>query len=156
MPETFFEYTPDDMENQRLLTLKSFIGKHFEGSPSPFARWLNGKVIAASNTSVEFEFTVRNDMTNPVGMLHGGVMAGMIDDCMGVNFFVLGLEHFYPTINLTVDYLGGAKEGEKVLVRTHVVKQGRIIINLRAEVTNQQGKVLAFSTSNLAASSIKI
>lgn len=95
-------------------------------------------------------------MTNPVGMLHGGVMAGMIDDCMGVNFFVLGLEYFYPTINLNIEYFAGVKEGETVLVKTEVVKQGRTIINLRAEVSNQQGKILAFATSNLAVSAIKI
>ena len=144
------------MENQRLETLKSFIGKPFEGSPSPFARWLGGKVLAASSDSVEFEFIVRNDMTNPVGMLHGAALSGMIDDCIGVNFFVLGLEYFYPTINLNIEFLSGAKEGETVLVKTRVVKQGRIIINLRAEVFNREGKIVAFATSNLAISSIKI
>ena len=141
--------------NQRLTFLQSNIGKIFDGS-SPFAQWLQGKVVTASIDSVEFEFTVRHDMTNPVGMLHGGVIAGMIDNCMGVNFYVLGLEYFYPTINLNIEYFVGAKEGESVLVKTQVVKQGRTIINLRAEVINQQGKTLAFATSNLAVSSIKI
>lgn len=144
------------MNNQKLEMLKGFIGKTFEGSPSPFGLWLKGKVVAATTHSVEFEFTVRNDMTNPVGMLHGGVTAGMIDNCIGVNFYVLGLDYFYPTINLNIEYFSGAKEGETVLVKTQVVKQGRTIINLRAEVTNQQGKVLAFATSNLAVSTIKI
>ncbi len=144
------------MKNQRLIMLEGFIGKHFEGSPSPFAHWLNGTVKAARSNSVEFEFTVRKDMTNPIGMLHGGAMAGMIDDCIGVNFFVLGLEFFYPTINLNIEYFSGAKEGETILVKTQVVKQGRTIINLRAEVINQEGRVLAFATSNLAISSIKI
>lgn len=144
------------MKNERLAMLENFVGKTFEGSPSPFAHWLKGKVVAAGTHSVEFEFTVRKDMTNPVGMLHGGVMAGMIDDCMGVNFFVLGLDYFYPTINLNIEYFNVAKEGEIVLVKTQVVKQGRTIINVRAEVTNEQGKVLAFATSNLAVSTIKI
>lgn len=144
------------MENKRLKILESYLGRTFAGSPSPFAHWLGGKVVAASAQSVEFEFTVRKDMTNPIGMLHGGAMAAMIDDCIGVNFFVLGLEYFYPTINLNIEYFSSAKEGEKVLVKTKVVKQGRTIINIRAEVTNQEGKVLSFSTSNLAVSNIKI
>ncbi|KOY84329.1 hypothetical protein AD998_21525 [bacterium 336/3] len=144
------------MENNRLKMLESYVGKTFEGSPSPFALWLKGKVVSANKDSVEFEFTVRKEMTNPIGMLHGGVMASMIDDCIGVNFFILGLEYFYPTINLNIEYFSGAKEGEIVLVKTNVVKQGRTIINLRAEVTNQEGRLLAFATSNLAVSNIKI
>lgn len=144
------------MENTRLKMLQSYVGKHFTGSPSPFAHWLNGKVIAATEDSVAFEFIVRKEMTNPVGMLHGGVISGMIDDCMGVTFFILGLEYFYPTINLNVEFFSSAKEGEKVIVQTKVVKLGRTIINLKSDVISEEKKVIAFATSNLAISSIKI
>jgi AraC-like DNA-binding protein len=34
------------MENKRLQLLQSFVGKPFSGSPSPFAKWLNGTVIS--------------------------------------------------------------------------------------------------------------
>lgn len=144
------------MQNQRLEMLQGFVGKHFDRSPSPFAHWLGGKVVAASIDSVEFEFIVRNEMTNPAGMLHGGVIAGMIDDCMGVNFYVLETDYFYPTINLNIEYFYSAREGETVSVKTQLVKRGKTIINLRAEVKNQQDKVMAFATSNLAVSTIKI
>ncbi|WP_417939764.1 PaaI family thioesterase [Flavobacterium sp. RS13.1] len=144
------------MKNPRLESLKNYVGKTFEGSPSPFAHWLKGKVLAASESGVEFEFTVRKDMTNPVGMIHGGVMAGMIDDCIGVNFFVLGLEYFYPTINLNIEYFSGAREGEIIRVKTEVVKLGKTIINIRAEISNSEDRKLAFATSNLAVSTIKI
>jgi uncharacterized protein (TIGR00369 family) len=144
------------MKNERLAMLESFIGKHFEKSPSPFARWLNGRVVAANINSVEFEFIVRHDMTNPFGMIHGGVIAGMIDDCIGVNFMILGLEFFYPTINLNIEFFGSAREGETIKVKTEVVKQGNTIINIRAEIVNSENRKLAFATSNLAVSKIKI
>jgi acyl-coenzyme A thioesterase 13 len=144
------------MENPRLKTLQQAIGKPFTHSPSPFGRWLNGEVVAASEGSVSFAFTVREEMTNPAGMLHGGVISGMIDDCMGVTFFVLGLDYFYPSINLNVEFFKGAKAGDKVLVRTQVVKQGRTIINIKAEVWSETDVLLASATSNLAASHIKI
>ncbi|WP_418637710.1 PaaI family thioesterase [Winogradskyella sp.] len=144
------------MENSRYKFVESFIGKHFTKSPSPFAHWLNGKVIALKKNSLEFSFVVRKDMTNPVGMLHGGVISGMIDDCMGVTFFTLGLEYFYPSINLQVDFFNPAKEGEEVRVKTQVMKQGKTIINMRAEVYNISGKLLATATSNLAKSNFKI
>jgi hypothetical protein len=41
------------MKNQRLRLVQSFIGKHFTGTPSPFAHWLNGKVISVEEKTVE-------------------------------------------------------------------------------------------------------
>jgi len=144
------------MENERLKFVQSFIGKPFTESPSPFARWLNGTVIKAEKDSVTFQFKVRNDMTNPVGMLHGGIIAAMIDDCMGVTFFVMGLENFYPTINLYVDFFNPTSEGKTIYVRTQVVKHGKTIINMKAEVLSDRQKLLAQATSNLALSNVKI
>jgi acyl-coenzyme A thioesterase 13 len=145
------------MENKRLAYLQSFIGRHFSNSPSPFANWLNGKVISVEESGVEFQFEIRKEMTNPIGILHGGVTAGMIDDCMGVNFMVLGLEKFYPTINLYVDYFNPAIEGQTVLVKTRIEKLGKTIINIKAEVFNETTlKIVAQATANLAVSEIKI
>lgn len=145
------------MENKRLKHLQSFIGKQFTESPSPFAHWLNGKVISVDEKSIAFQFLVRKDMTNPVGMLHGGVTSGMIDDCVGVNFFILALDYFYPTINLNVEFFNPALEGETVIVKTQVVKQGKAIINIKADVINETTqKLVAQATSNLIVSNIKI
>ncbi|MBB4802160.1 uncharacterized protein (TIGR00369 family) [Flavobacterium nitrogenifigens] len=145
------------MENKRLLFLQSFIGKHFTGSPSPFAHWLNGKVISVEEKAVQFEFEIRKEMTNPVGMLHGGVTAGMIDDCIGVNFMVLGLEKFYPTINLYIDYFNPVFENQTVIVTTKLEKLGKTIINIKAEVTNKNtSKIVAQASANLALSDFKI
>lgn len=145
------------MENQRLKFLQSFIGNHFTESPSPYAHWLNGKVISVEEKSIAFQFLVRKDMTNPAGMLHGGVTSGMIDDCVGVNFFILAMDYFYPTINLNVEFFNPAFEGETVIVKTQVVKQGKTIINIKADVVNETTKrLVAQATSNLVVSSIKM
>lgn len=144
------------MENDRLKFVQRFIGKHFTENPSPFAHWLNGTVVEVEKSSVSFQFIVRKEMTNPVGMLHGGVIAAMIDDCIGVTSFIMGLEYFYPTINIYVDYFNPTNEGKTVLVRTQVVKKGKTIINMKAEVLNDRQKLLAQATSNLALSNIKI
>lgn len=100
-----------------VVAVQGFIGKEFTGSPSPFAHWLKGKVISVEEKMIEFQFMVRKEMTNPVGMLHGGVISAMIDDCMGVNFFILGLEYFYPTITLNVEFFNPVSEGEIVIVK---------------------------------------
>jgi acyl-coenzyme A thioesterase 13 len=145
------------MENKRLQLLQSFIGKPFSGSPSPFAKWLNGTVISVDKNSVEFQFEVRKEMTNPAGTLHGGVISSMIDDCIGVNFIILGLENFYPTINLNVDFFNPAFENNTILVKTELIKLGKTIIHFNAVVINQNNrKLVAKASSNLAFSSTKI
>jgi uncharacterized protein (TIGR00369 family) len=145
------------MENERLKFVQGFIGKQFTGSPSPFAHWLKGKLILVEETAVVFQFQVRKEMTNPIGMLHGGVIAAMVDDCMGVTFFILGLEYFYPTINLNVEFFNPASEGENIIVKTQVIKRGKTVINLKADVTNENNmKLVAQATSNLVVSNIKI
>jgi len=144
------------MKKERLNYISRYIGKKFSGSPSPFAHWLAGELISAKKESVVFKFEVRREMTNPMGMLHGGVISAMIDDCMGVNFFILDVEYFYPSINLNVAFLRSAKEGENVIVKTLVIKQGKTIINLKAEVFDDNQKLLALATSALAESNYKI
>ena len=111
------------MENKRLQLVQSFIGKPFTGSPSPYAKWLNGTVISADESSVAFQFEVRKEMTNPAGTLHGGVICGMFDDCIGVNFMILGTENFFPTINLNVEFFSAVKEGDSVIVKTNIIKR---------------------------------
>lgn len=142
------------MKNERLKFLESFVGKPFTKSPSPLGQWLQGTVIKTEEKSVEFQFTVREEMANPVGMLHGGITSAMIDECMGVTFSILGLDFFYPTVSLNVDFFSAARVGDKVNVRTEVVKQGKTIINLKAEVFNADRKLLAQAVSNLAVSNI--
>ncbi|GAA4770475.1 MULTISPECIES: PaaI family thioesterase [Flavobacterium] len=143
------------MENKRLQLLQSFIGRPFSGSPSPFAKWLNGTVIAVDENSVEFQFEVRKEMTNPAGTLHGGVICGMFDDCIGVNFMILGTDNFFPTININVEFFSAAKEEDTVIVKTSVIKKGKSIINVKANMFSSKG-IIASATSNLVISEIKI
>ncbi|MEM0577829.1 PaaI family thioesterase [Flavobacterium polysaccharolyticum] len=143
------------MENKRLQLLKDFIGKPFSGSPSPFAKWLNGTVISVDENSVEFQFEVRKEMTNPAGTLHGGVICGMFDDCIGVNFMILGTENFFPTINLNVEFFSSVKEGDTVIVKTNIIKKGKSVINVKANMLSSKG-IIASATSNLVISDLKI
>lgn len=143
------------MENKRLQLLQSFIGKSFTGSPSPFAKWLNGTVISVDENSVEFQFEVRKDMTNPAGTLHGGVICGMFDDCIGVNFMILGTDNFFPTININVEFFNAVKEGDNVIVKTSVIKKGKSVINVKANMFSSKG-IIASATSNLVISAMKI
>jgi acyl-coenzyme A thioesterase 13 len=136
---------------------KQNIGKYAsEISPSPLGRWLNGKLVGVEDGSLTMEFVVREEMTNPGKILHGGATASMIDDVMGLTVFSLGRENFYTSVNLNVDYLLSAKVGDVLLVKTKVVRAGKTIINLECEVRNSEDKIVAKCTSNMVGISAKI
>jgi uncharacterized protein (TIGR00369 family) len=120
--------------NSRLESLKESIGKKSFDSPSPFSHWLKPIIREAEYGSLKCEFIVRKEMTNPMGILHGGVSAGIIDDIIGATIFSMDLSHSFTTINNYIDYFAPAMEGDIIEAHTTVVKLGRQIINLQCEI----------------------
>jgi acyl-coenzyme A thioesterase 13 len=145
------------MTNQVLEFFKSNIGNNAaEISPSPLGRWLNGKLIAAEDGSLTFLFVVREEMTNPGKILHGGVSAAMMDDVMGMTVFSMGRENFYTSVNLSIDYLLPAKVGDLIFVKSKVIRAGKTVINMECEIINAENKIIAKCTSNLVVTGVKI
>ncbi len=125
-----------------------------DGNPNPVSKSLDGTLLAASTGSITVEFEVREDQCNHAGILHGGIITTMLDEIMGMTLITVEIQHLYVTINLHVDFLFGAKPGEKVKVISEVFRVGKKIANVEAKMYNAEGKILAKGTSNLAATSI--
>jgi len=125
-----------------------------DGNPNAVSKWLDGTLISASAGSITVEFEVREDQCNHAGILHGGIITTMLDEIMGMTLITVEIQHLYVTINLSVDFLFGAKPGEKVKVISEVFRVGKKIANVDAKMYNAEGKILAKGTSNLAATSI--
>lgn len=136
--------------NERLADMQNYIGKHFPESPSAYMRWLNPIIRGAEFGNLRFEYLVRKEMTNPMGLLHGGVTAGIIDDIIGATVFTMGFSHAYTTINNNIDYFAPAKEGDSIEAMSSVVKRGQQIINLQCEIwLPAKKRLLARGYSNM-------
>ena len=127
-----------------------------DGNPNPITTWLDGTLIKASAGSITAEFTVREDQCNHAQVMHGGIITTILDEIMGMTLITVEIEHLYVTINLHVDFLFGAKAGEKVTAISEVYRVGKKIANVEAKLYNAEGKLLAKSTSNLAATSVPV
>ncbi|RZK14303.1 MAG: PaaI family thioesterase [Flavobacterium sp.] len=139
-----------DDTNERLKVFQSFIGQEVSTSPSNFMNWLKPTVINAEKGSLHCSYVVRLEMTNPYGILHGGITAGIIDDLIGATVFTLGLNNAYTTINNNIDYFAPAKEGDVITAKTSIIKQGRTIINLQCEVyLRSKNRLIAKGYSNM-------
>lgn len=140
----------------RLEQLKSYIGKEFTTSPSPFMHWLKPVVLVVDKGHLEFEYQIRQEWLNPIGNLHGGVTAAIIDDILGATMFSLNETSFYTTINNVIDYFSTAKKGEKIIARTSIIKKGNQFINAQCDIWNSdKSRLLARGTSNLYKTEIK-
>ncbi|RYG20926.1 MAG: PaaI family thioesterase [Chitinophagaceae bacterium] len=112
--------------------------------------WLKPTLIAAERGSLHCSYNVRKEMTNPYGILHGGITAGIIDDLIGATVYILGLNARYTTVNNNIDYFASAHEGDEITAKTSVVKQGRTIINLQCEVyLPSKNRLIAKGYSNM-------
>ena len=133
-----------------LKMLQYSIGKEAQGTPSPFMNWLKPKILSAEKGKLTLSYVVRNEMTNAMGNLHGGITSGIVDDILGATVFSLGESHFYATINLSIDYLSAVKEGDVVIAKSEIIKHGRQLIHAQCEIWNaDQTRLVARGQSNL-------
>ncbi|MCD0471441.1 MULTISPECIES: PaaI family thioesterase [unclassified Flavobacterium] len=134
----------------RLQELQNHIDKEFTASPSPFMLWMRPVVIAAEEGSVTFKYLIREEMSNPIKTLHGGVTAAIADDCIGATMFSYNENSFYVTINLVVDYFAPAKVGDTIFAKTTVIKKGKQMVNAQCEIWNEdQTRLIARAYTNL-------
>jgi acyl-coenzyme A thioesterase 13 len=122
------------ISNSALEALKAHIGRTLPKNPSPFGVWLDPIIRSVEHGVLELEFLVRDEMTNPAGIMHGGVTASMIDETIGMMMYCLGEPHFKASINLVVDFLSAARPGDTLLVKAKLTKQGRNLFHAVAEM----------------------
>ncbi|MCY1505507.1 Thioesterase superfamily protein [compost metagenome] len=144
------------MNNEAFLFLKQHIGKEVTQSPSPFMNWLKPKMVSVEEGKLSFEYTIRKEMTNPFGTMHGGVIGAIIDDAIGATLISYGEPHFYVTINNVIDYFASAKENDVIISETAINKKGKTIVNAQCEIWNKERtKLLAKGYTNLLKTDIK-
>nr|WP_080239684.1 PaaI family thioesterase [Spirosoma rigui] len=146
----------DNSSNQRLDFFRSLIGQDMRRSISPLGRWLNGTLRAADYGRLVTEYSVREEMTNPAGVLHGGAATAILDDLIGAMVFTLGREYAFTSVNLTIDFLHAARLGDTVTATAELVRAGKNIIHCEGRIVGADGKVVAKCATNLIQTSVKL
>lgn len=98
---------------------------------------------------VVFEGTPGAQHYNPIGTVHGGYAATLLDSCMGCAVHTtLKAGTGYTTVDLNITYLRAmtARTGP-VRARGEVISSGRRIATARGELTDAAGKVIATGTT---------
>jgi uncharacterized protein (TIGR00369 family) len=75
---------------------------------------------------IDLAFEVSASHCNSRGFLHGGVLATLCDNAMGLSLAVMldNPKAYIVTVNLAVDYPGTARVGEPVVIVPNVIRAG--------------------------------
>lgn len=87
---------------------------------------------------------VTEAVCNPVGTLHGGCIATLVDDA-GTIAIMSSDNEGRPgvTTDLTVSYLTGAPLGDTVTAEARTLKNGRTLAFVEVDIKGSDGKLLA-------------
>lgn len=87
------------------------------------------------------EFVGNQKLEGPPNILHAGIIAAMLDETMiTVNKY---MDMMTLTGEMTVRYLQSAFINENLYIRGWYVKKNKRIIENRAEIENEMGKIVA-------------
>jgi uncharacterized protein (TIGR00369 family) len=129
--------------------LKLYLNKTFEASNSQAGKWLQYSLIEVNQGELTAKLTIREEMTNPNGQLHGGMYALIFDEICGLSFYSMGYTTFYTTINLHVDFLKSANLNEEITIQAKVLRAGKRSAFVIGDIFNAKQEHLAHATTNL-------
>ncbi|UCH28154.1 MAG: PaaI family thioesterase [Myxococcales bacterium] len=102
--------------------------------PHPFADTLGLSFDGSADGQSRCRVTLRPELMNPHGVVHGAVAYALADTGMGAALYtLLGPEESCATIEIKIVYLASAREGELVC-ETKVVRKGSRVAVLESEV----------------------
>lgn len=115
--------------------------------PPPFARTLDVSITEVERGRVVFALEPAEWMYNPLGSVHGGIAASLLDSCMGCAVHTtLEPGVGFTTLDLQVRYVAAMSESTgRVLAEGRVVHRGR-------RTATAEGRVFVESDERLIAS----
>lgn len=98
------------------------------------------------NRTLELVYFMQPWMRNPAGVVHGGIIATLLDQSMGllVRACAKG-KSITPTVNLNVSYLRPARIGERMHVKAKALHVGSTLSTMTAEafMEGEEGRTVA-------------
>lgn len=101
----------------------------------------HGRIVLSLDT--------RPDFANPLGTVHGGIAATLLDSAMGCAVHTtLPAGAGYTTLELKVNYIRTARTAGQTLSATGtVIHAGRRTATAEGKVLDEQGKLIAHATT---------
>jgi uncharacterized protein (TIGR00369 family) len=117
--------------------------------PPPIARLVGFSIVEVDLGRAVFAVEPAEWMYNPIGSVHGGVAATLLDSCMGCAVHTtLEAGVGYTTTDLQVRYIRAmSADTGRVLAEGRVVHGGRRTATAEGRLLTEDGTLLAHSTT---------
>jgi uncharacterized protein (TIGR00369 family) len=113
----------------------------------PFAQLLGIELDNISSGTATLGLTVRRELLQNHGVVHGGVIASLIDTATAFAIIsLLAPSERVTTVDLTISYLRPLTEGRLTTV-ARVLRSGRRLFVVSAEVFDKDGKLATTALS---------
>jgi acyl-CoA thioesterase len=109
-------------------------------SANDFNHYLGIRILRKHSNGVTVGCTMRQELMNFAGVLHGGVIATLADVAVGQSLMLRG--HKTTTVELKINYLRPIT-GSKVTARSHVLRIGKTLSTARVDVFDDQKNLAA-------------
>lgn len=114
----------------------------------PYYSTLNFELQEISNGRAIFEIKIRDKLTQ-YGLIHGGVLASLVDSICAYTAISLILPKGYvTTIDLQVEFLKPVSSGRLKAI-AKCIKSGKNIFFCKAKVWNEKGDLICIGSSQL-------
>lgn len=114
--------------------------------PAPtICRAMNMRILDVEHGMVSFSATPGDGYLNPLGVVHGGFMATMLDSALGCSAHTLCPAGFASTsIDLKVNFVRSVTpDTGRLIARAEVVHPGRQIATVEGKLVDENGKLYA-------------
>jgi uncharacterized protein (TIGR00369 family) len=140
------------MSQERFEYFKNNIGANYPDDFKTFGKWLNPILRRVELTELHLEFLTRPEQANPAGIVHGGVIASIIDETIGALMVYASEPHFRASLNLNVDFISSCRPGDTLLCKAKLTKSGKTLSHATAEIIRvDDQRLIAVGSSNLIA-----
>ena len=128
--------------------------RDYRNKSNPFGVMLHAETVELALGSAKAVMPITDEMRNPQGAIHGGVLYTLADLAGGTAAASHG--EWIATVDADMHYLRPALNLTGLVAEAHEVKYGRRISVYSVEVSDQDGNVLAVGTFTFASLGRKI
>lgn len=131
------------MSQEYLAWFRSYLKEIFQAPI--LENFLEMEIVEMAEGKVVFNSVVAEKHSNVFGFVHGGTLASIADEAMGVACITLGKR--IVTIDMNISYLKGAPTGSTLTTVAAVISDGNTIIRAVGDIFSE-GQLIARSQAS--------
>jgi uncharacterized protein (TIGR00369 family) len=123
--------------------------KNGDVPPPPIALLLDMSIVEVEPGRSVFEMVPADYQFNPIGSVHGGIVATLLDSAMGCAVHaMLPAGSAYTTLELKVNFLRRVTtETGRIRCEGSVIHLGRTVATAEARIVDRDGRLIAHATT---------